>query len=159
MEKGRNCSSGAISPLSTIFCYLTLNFYVNTRIRFSLRDKRLFEITEVEITRVDCIWTLWSATDYLRIHFSAIQMYFCICICKVNLKLLISRNKLFLVPENMNCDIRSLRLQKLKCTETYKMCPHFILCYTRVYFEISRSLRYRDSTVILLFSALASGIL
>ena len=32
-----------------------LDFYVNTRIRFSLRDKRLFEITEVEITRVDCI--------------------------------------------------------------------------------------------------------
>ena len=40
--------------LSTIFCYLTLDFYVETRIRFSLRDKRLFEITEVEITRVDC---------------------------------------------------------------------------------------------------------
>ena len=31
-----------------------LDFYVKTRIRFSLRDKRLFEITEVEITRVDC---------------------------------------------------------------------------------------------------------
>ena len=28
--------------------------YVKTRIRFSLRDKRLFEITEVEIRRVDC---------------------------------------------------------------------------------------------------------
>ena len=32
-----------------------LDFHVKTRIRFSLRDKRLFEITEVEITRVDCI--------------------------------------------------------------------------------------------------------
>ena len=42
-------------PLSTIFCYLMLDFYVKTGIRFSLRDKRLFEITEVEITRVDCI--------------------------------------------------------------------------------------------------------
>ena len=31
------------------------HFYVKTRIRFSLRDKRLFEITEVEITRIDCI--------------------------------------------------------------------------------------------------------
>ena len=40
---------------STIFCYLILDFYVKTRIRFSLRDKWLFEITEVEITRVDCI--------------------------------------------------------------------------------------------------------
>ena len=52
---------GEIAPqeqfllLSTIFCYLMLDFYVETGIRFSLRDKRLFEITEVEITRVDCI--------------------------------------------------------------------------------------------------------
>ena len=51
---------GEIAPeeqfllLSTIFCYLMLDFYVKTRIRFSLRDKRLFEITGVEITRVDC---------------------------------------------------------------------------------------------------------
>ena len=33
-------------------------FYVKTGIRFSFRDKRLFEITEVEITRVDCITIL-----------------------------------------------------------------------------------------------------
>ena len=51
---------GEIAPqeqfqlLSTIFYYLMLNFYVKTGIRFSPRDKRLFEITEVEITRVDC---------------------------------------------------------------------------------------------------------
>ena len=32
-----------------------LDFYVKTGIRFSLRDKRLFEITEVEVTSVDCI--------------------------------------------------------------------------------------------------------
>ena len=44
--------------LSTIFCYLLSYLYVETRIRFSLRDKRLFEITEVEITRVDCIETM-----------------------------------------------------------------------------------------------------
>ena len=42
-------------PLTTIFYYLMLDFYVKTGIRFSLRDKRLFEITDVEITRVDCI--------------------------------------------------------------------------------------------------------
>ena len=41
--------------LSTIFYYLMLDFYLKTGIRLSLRDKRLFEITEVEITRVDCI--------------------------------------------------------------------------------------------------------
>ena len=51
---------GEIAPeeqfllLPTIFCYLMLDFYVKTGIRFFLRDKRLFEITKVEITRVDC---------------------------------------------------------------------------------------------------------
>ena len=40
--------------LPTIFCYLMLDFCVKTRIRFFLRDKRLFEITEVKIMRVDC---------------------------------------------------------------------------------------------------------
>ena len=44
--------------LSTIFCYMVFDYYVKTRIRFSLRDKRLFEITEVEITRVDCTCTI-----------------------------------------------------------------------------------------------------
>ena len=50
---------GEIAPkeqfllLSTIFSYLVLDFYVKTRIGVSLRDKRLFEITEVEITQVD----------------------------------------------------------------------------------------------------------
>ena len=33
-----------------------LDFYVKTGIRLSLRDKWLFEIAEVEITRVDCIY-------------------------------------------------------------------------------------------------------
>ena len=51
---------GEIAPeeqfllFSSIFCNLILDFYVKTRTRFSLRDKRLFEITEIEITRVDC---------------------------------------------------------------------------------------------------------
>ena len=50
---------GEIAPdeqfllLSTIFSYLMVDFYVKTRTRISLRDKPLFEITEVEITRVD----------------------------------------------------------------------------------------------------------
>ena len=54
---------GEIAPeeqfllLFTIFCYLMLDFNVKTRIRFCLRDsrKRLVEITEFKITRVDCI--------------------------------------------------------------------------------------------------------
>ena len=66
---------GKIAPeeqfllLSTIFYYLMLDFYVKTRIRFSLRDKRLFEITEVEITRIDCICTTKAkAVDIALYH-------------------------------------------------------------------------------------------
>ena len=54
MEKGDIAPEEQFFPLFTIFSYLMLDFYSKTRIRFSLRDKRLFEITEVEITRVDC---------------------------------------------------------------------------------------------------------
>ena len=55
VKKGRNCSQEQFLLFSTIFCNLILDFCIKTRTRFSLRDKRLFEITEVEITRVDCI--------------------------------------------------------------------------------------------------------
>ena len=50
---------GEIAPLeqfllfSTIIFYM-LDFQVYAGTRFSLRDKRLFEISEVEITRVNC---------------------------------------------------------------------------------------------------------
>ena len=68
---------GEIAPeeqfllLSTIFCYLTLYFFVKTGMRFSLRDKRSFEITEVEITRVDCIclfslYLIGNFKDFIR---------------------------------------------------------------------------------------------
>ena len=61
-----------IAPLlSTIFCYLMIDFYVETRIRFSLRDKRLFEITEVELTRVDYIsYTIIVVCPALRANTS-----------------------------------------------------------------------------------------
>ena len=41
---------------STIICYLSLDFDVKTGTRLSLRDKRLFEIREVEIAGVDRIF-------------------------------------------------------------------------------------------------------
>ena len=41
--------------ITSIFCYLFLDFHVKTGTRISLRYKRLFEISEIEITRVDCI--------------------------------------------------------------------------------------------------------
>ena len=55
-KRGKIAPKEQFLPLSTIFYYLMLDFYVKTGIRFSFRDKRLFEITEVEITRVDCIF-------------------------------------------------------------------------------------------------------
>ena len=54
VEKGEIAPEEQFLLLSTEFCYLILDFYGKTRIRFSLQDKRLFEITEVDITRVDC---------------------------------------------------------------------------------------------------------
>ena len=54
MEKRRNCSLGAISPLFHNIFYLLLDFHVQAGNRFSLRDKGLFEISEVEIARVNC---------------------------------------------------------------------------------------------------------
>ena len=55
-KRGKIAPEEQFLPLSTIFYYLMLDFCVKTGITFSLRDKRLFEITEVEITRVDCIY-------------------------------------------------------------------------------------------------------
>ena len=59
VEKRRNCSSGAISPLIHNILLLMLDFYIKTRTRFSPRDKRLFEIIKVEITRVCCICNIF----------------------------------------------------------------------------------------------------
>ena len=50
-----------------------LDFYVKTWIRFSLRDKRLFEITEVEITRVDCSHASLGSIEYIRTRSKMIQ--------------------------------------------------------------------------------------
>ena len=60
------------SPYPQYF-YLLLSFYVRTGTRISLRDKRLFEITEVEIARVDCISHL-----LLRTFRSTVSLIFAI---------------------------------------------------------------------------------
>ena len=53
---------GAISPLfHNIF---TLDFHVEPGTRFSLRDKRLLEISEVEIGRVSCMYELCNIIPY-----------------------------------------------------------------------------------------------
>ena len=77
MEKGKIAPEEQFLPLSTIFYYLMLDFYVKTGIRFSLRDKRLFEITEVEITRVDCMITtsLGPLFKGTKVHFKESRKY------------------------------------------------------------------------------------
>ena len=57
-KRGEIAPEEQFLPLSRIFCYLVLDFYVKTRIRFSLRDKQIFEITEVEITRVSIMYLM-----------------------------------------------------------------------------------------------------
>ena len=63
-KRGEIAPKEKFLPLSIIFCCLMLDFYVKTRIRVSLRDKWLFEITEVEITRVDCTIYFHILVDY-----------------------------------------------------------------------------------------------
>ena len=74
---------------STIFYHLLLGFHVKTETRFSLRDKRLFEMSGVEITRVDCICDFWgsglivSHSSYSNNKFTfygIYKMFLCICV-------------------------------------------------------------------------------
>ena len=60
----RNCSLGAISPLFNNIFYMLLDLHVQAGTRFSLRDKRLIEISEVEITGVNC--TLYMNFEMYR---------------------------------------------------------------------------------------------
>ena len=57
-ERGEIAPQEQFLLLSTMFSYLLLDFYVKKRISLSLRDKRLFEIPEVAITRADYILKL-----------------------------------------------------------------------------------------------------
>ena len=52
MGKGRNCSSGAISPLIHNSLLPGIRFLCLKKNQISLRDKRLFDIIEVQITIV-----------------------------------------------------------------------------------------------------------
>ena len=56
-------------------CYLFLDFHVKTGTIFSLRDKRLFEISEVEITRVDCIVFCCLFVCFLLLFFCLVVVF------------------------------------------------------------------------------------
>ena len=59
---------GEIALFSIIFFYLLLDFHVLAGTRFSLRDKRLFEISKVEITRVNCNFPSFPENSVLTFH-------------------------------------------------------------------------------------------
>ena len=66
-KRGKIAPEDQFLLLSTIFCYLMLDFYVKTRIRFFLQDKQFFEIIEIEITRVDCILLVNEKLQFSKI--------------------------------------------------------------------------------------------
>ena len=129
-------------PFSTIFYDLMLDFYVKTGIRFSLRDKRLFEITEVEITRVDCMLRIvnkcgkvFSERQYLNRHMVSHEKLSCSSCSKTftrldNLERHEKRQhgKEKRIEKHLSCQFCDLAF------ETYKERPHHI------------SLRHADST-------------
>ena len=58
---------------STILCFLLLDFHVKTGTRISLRDKRLFETSEDEITGVDC--SVYMSVSALVAHYLSILKF------------------------------------------------------------------------------------
>ena len=85
-KRGKIAPEEQFLPLSTIFYCLMLDFYVKTGIRFSLRDKRLFEIT-----RVDCIFKANCIISYPEETEQDMQQR----IKKIENKLYISENHIF----------------------------------------------------------------
>ena len=68
MERGEIAPKEQFLLFSTIFCYLLLEFHVETGTRF--RNKRLFKISKVQIMRIDCILIMsmvfTSAADKMK---------------------------------------------------------------------------------------------
>ena len=65
MQKRRNGSLGAISPLFHNILLPFVRFMLKKRTIFSLWEKRLYEISEIEITRVSCICYAVQVDDYI----------------------------------------------------------------------------------------------
>ena len=57
------------------FFYLLLDFHVKAGTRFSLRDKWLFEISEVEIPRVNCIYFVYRTVVVHMNIINTIKVY------------------------------------------------------------------------------------
>ena len=79
-KRGEIATKEQFFLFSTIFCYLLLDFHVKTGTRFALRDKRLFEISEIEITRVDYTCILWISRQNSD---NTAQIHIMICVFSV----------------------------------------------------------------------------
>ena len=66
-------------PEYNVFCYLLLDFHFKTGTRFSLRDKRLFEISRAEITRVDCMNIIQHKCMHVYIITHLLRTYIPMC--------------------------------------------------------------------------------
>ena len=83
VEKRRNCSLGAIFPLFQNIFLAVVKFSCLGRDQIFIRDKRLFEISEVEITRANCIcWNILFSQS-LFIHMELDLETGCLTIPKV----------------------------------------------------------------------------
>ena len=74
-----------VAKFSTIFWYLLLDFHVRTGTRFSLRDKRLFEVSEFEVTKVDYIIFLLSLGSSNLFWLLNKTLDFCSFVCSYTL--------------------------------------------------------------------------
>ena len=80
MEKRRNCSRGAISPLIDNILLPDLRFKHGPDFLFEIRGKRLFKITEVEIMRVDCNW-FFPLTFFQDLQLASVTLLCIIFVC------------------------------------------------------------------------------
>ena len=114
--------------LSTIFCYLMLDICVKTRIRFSLRDNRLFEITEVEITRVDCIKLEFDIISLTK-HLCIVMQFQSVLVNLFKRQDLLPSDNIYLSAKSIIVHLvfRSLNI----CSWTEKIC--YQLCFCKLY--------------------------
>ena len=98
-KRGKIAPEEQFLPLSAIFYYLMLDFYVKTGIRFSLRDKQLFDITEVEITRVDCSSVCILYLFSHKTEFIHLQKHIQKSRCLIKMNLLVHINLGFAFPK------------------------------------------------------------
>ena len=106
MGKGRNCSWGAISPLIHNILLPDVRFLCLNKDQISLRDKRLFEIIDVEITRVGCINTDRLYVQALIFGIRGNLSYRCLRYRKLTVYIERKVNMIFILKQKrMSCNI------------------------------------------------------